>query len=648
MASNKHPTGLALEEIVIDRGVHDTSYLENHVVNSLTWSDVDVTIPDRETKRPKKILTNASGNVNSGEFSLTLYQKYNVSWILGEMIAIMGPSGCGKTTLLNVLAHRQASANAEVSSSVLVNNQKPSLTQFRKLSAYVECEDALIGSLTVKETLYFAARLSLSGSVSRAERSRRVDHLLREFGLVNQANTIIGTLVQKGISTGQKRRTSVAAQLISTPKILFLDEPTSGLDSEASYNVMSFIKDVVRTNKLIVVASIHQPSTTTFELFDKLLLLSGGKTCYFGETNEVKPYFDNIGFPMPNLMNPADFMLSLTNIDFDRDVDGARERITKIQEAWESSSRTSDKENISTDLSMVPTMDNFQMNVSAHSFLSVTLTVLYRSWIKSRRDILVYGIRFFMYLGLAILMGTIWLRLKPIDTNMQLLANSILFGSAFMSFMAVVYVPAFIEDLTVFRKDRDNGLYGPTAFIISNFLIGLPWLFLITFVSSTFIYWMTNFRPDGIAFMIWIMWMYLNLVAAESLVVLMSALVSNFVGALALTAMCNGLWMASNGFMVPHITLNVFYRYLFYYINYQAYVFRGLASNEFATRVYDCSNNCYCMYDTDLRSQCKVAGIGAIKLFGFEAGNQGRWVGIMLAIIGAMRVMGWMALVLKK
>jgi ABC-type multidrug transport system ATPase subunit len=563
------------------------------------------------------------------------------------MMAIMGPSGCGKTTLLNVLAHRQASAKAEVSATILINDQKPSLTDFRRLSAYVECEDALIGSLTVKETLYFAARLSLSRSVSGAERIRRIDHLLQAFGLVNQANTIIGTLVKKGISTGQRRRTSVASQLISAPKVLFLDEPTTGLDSEASFNVMSFIRDVVKANKLIVIASIHQPSTSTFELFDKLLLLSGGKPCYYGDTEEVKPYFDNIGYPMPNLTNPADFMLSLTNIDFERDADAARARIAKIQDSWNSSPRTSDEES-NTSLSLISETDRANQKISGYSIVATTLTLLHRSWIKSRRDILVYGVRFFMYLGLAILMGTVWLRLAPLDTNVQPLSNCILFGSAFMSFMAVVYVPAFIEDLMAFHKDRANGLYGATAFVTSNFIIGLPWLFLITFVSSTFVYWMVNFRQDGEAFMVWVMWMYLNLLAAESLVVLMSALFPNFVGALALTAMCNGLWMACNGFMVPHATLNPFYRYVFYYINYQAYVFRGLISNEFSTRTYRCNDNCYCMYDTALRPQCMVAGAGVMKQYGFAIGNQGRNAGIMLGIIAAMRLMGWAVMVWKK
>jgi ABC-type multidrug transport system permease subunit len=167
------------------------------------------------------------------------------------------------------------------------------------------------------------------------------------------------------------------------------------------------------------------------------------------------------------------------------------------------------------------------------------------------------------------MMGTVWLRLVPIQSNLQPFANCILFGSCFMSFMAVVYVPAFLEDRTVYIKDRANGLYGSTAFLISNFLIGLPYLFIIAFVSSTFSYWMTNFRPDGQAFMVWVMWMYLNLVAAESLVVLMSSLFPNFVGALALTAMANGIWMSCNGFMVQLPALNPFYRYVFSYIDYQ-------------------------------------------------------------------------------
>lgn len=564
-------------------------------------------------------------------------------------MAIMGPSGCGKTTLLNVLAQREASAKAKVSSTVCINGQSPPESAFRRLSSYVEADDALIGSLTVKETLYFAAKLSLSGVVSSSERIRRVEELLQSFGLTNQANTLIGTLIRKGISTGQKRRLSVAAQLISAPKILFLDEPTSGLDSAASFNVMSYVRNVAKKNKLIVVASIHQPATKTFELFDKLLLLSGGKTCYSGAVSDVKPYFDSIGFEMPLQTNPAEFVLDLTNVDFESEADIARNKISQLQEAW-TASPAALAETSRIEAKIKSTTETLTItNEPIHRrYMTATWILLHRAFIKSYRDVVVYGIRFAMYFGLAIMMGTVWLRLLPIQSNMQPFANCILFGSCFMSFMAVVYVPAFLEDRTVYIKDRANGLYGSTAFMISNFLIGLPYLFIIAFVSSTFVYWMTNFRPDGQAFLVWVMWMYLNLVAAESLVVMMSCLFPNFVAALALTAMANGIWMSCNGFMVQLPALNPFYRYVFSYIDYQAYVFGGLVVNEFGYRVYKCAEDCYCMYDTALKDQCLIDGVEVLKQYGYKLGETPKHVGITLAIIFVMRLMGWAAMQWRK
>lgn len=116
---------------------------------------------------------------------------------------------------------------------------------FRRVSAYVEQEDALIGSLTVGETLDFAARLS-TPSASRAERLTRIDRLLADFGLFSVRDNLIGTAMKKGISGGQKRRVSVAAQLVTGPRLLFLDEPTSGLDSAAAFEVISVLKSVAQ------------------------------------------------------------------------------------------------------------------------------------------------------------------------------------------------------------------------------------------------------------------------------------------------------------------------------------------------------------------------------------------------------------------
>lgn len=625
----KHITQDAFN-IDIEQSAVDDSHLMNDTAKNFAWKGVTVTVKDHKTKQPKAILDSVDGVVEAG-----------------EICALMGPSGCGKTTLLNVLAHRNAATGATVEGQTLVNGSSPSIGAFRQLSSYVEQEDALIGSLTVRETLHFAARLAHKNSLTAKERKARIDGLLESFGLRNQANTIIGTPIQKGISGGQKRRVSVAAQLITGPKLLFLDEPTSGLDSAASWEVISFIKEVAKRNKLIVIASIHQPSTSTFQLFDKLVLLSGGKQHYFGHVTGVGAHFKSLGFPMPRQVNPAEFILDMMNIDFASHQEAAIARLDEMQKGWMSSTSAqklaAQVDAVLKDAEPLPTI-----KPSKRNFPIVLMTLVHRSFVKSYRDVVAYGIRIAMYTGLAIMMGTVWLRLHPDQESIQPWINAIFFGSAFMSFMAVAYVPAYLEDRATFVKEHANGLYGPAAFNLSNFIIGLPYLFLISLIFSSIAYWLSNFQPTAEAFFTWIMWLFLDLVAAESLVVLMSSIFPNFVVSLALTAFANGLWMSVDGFMVPPTILNVFYKYVFHYIDYQSYVFQGMMVNEFAHRTYACGSDCQCMYPSELASQCRIDGMAVLDQYGYKTGHTGEWVGILLGIVLGYRLLGWVALVLRK
>lgn len=522
--------------------------LFNNALQRLTWSDLTVTVNDRKTKAPKTLLDNVSGEVKAG-----------------ELVALMGPSGSGKTTLLNTLARRKSSS-ATTTGSVLIDGAHLSQSAFRKVSSYVEQEDALIGSLTVRETVDFSSRLSLNNSKSKRVRLAHVDTLLKAFGLTDQAHTLIGTPLRKGISGGQKRRTGVAAQIITNPRILFLDEPTSGLDSLASFEIISYLRTVARQYNLLVVASIHQPSTSTYGLFDKLLLLSQGKTCYYGTLTDAPRYFESAGFPIPLHMNPAEHLLAITNTDFSQDHSDAQDRLHTIQSKWRQY-RSSMPFIAETDGMKDSTA--LEDTSSGPNVFGITFVLLHRLFIKSYRDVVVYGIRIAMYIGLAIMMGTVWLRLSTDQASIQPFINAIFFGSAFMSFMAVAYVPAFLEDRATFAKDRANGLYGATPFVIANFIIGLPYLFLISIIFSVIAYWLSNFQPTGTAFMTWIMWLFLDLIAAESLVVLVSSLFPIFVVSLAIVAFANGLWMSVGGFLVSPTILNVFWRYVFHYIDYQ-------------------------------------------------------------------------------
>ncbi|EED19262.1 ABC transporter, putative [Talaromyces stipitatus ATCC 10500] len=634
--------------IDIEGNKTEQGFLLNDTVHSFSWKDLFVTVKDRQTKQMKDLICDVNGSVGKG-----------------ELMAIMGPSGCGKTTLLNLLARRNPTSSAKISGHTMVGGSDIDNSSFSRISSYVEQEDTLIGALTVEETLKFSAELSLPSSTSKSERNDRVQLLLNAFGIQEQAKTIIGTPIRKGISGGQKRRVSVASQLITSPKILFMDEPTSGLDSTASFEVISYLKKLARRNNLFVIASIHQPSTSTFELFDKLLLLSKGRTCYFGPTAGVGTYFNAIGYPVPLHINPAEFILDIVSTDFSHDDEvGAfgekansnrtpTERLKYIHKCWQESEQARTTERQATQSPDGQNSTNMKLLVedvasSRPAWYRIVLALIHRSFIKSNRDVVAYGIRIAMYLGLAIMMGTVWLRLHTSQEYIQPFINAIFFGSAFMSFMAVAYVPAFLEDRSTFVKERANGLYGATPFIISNFLIGLPYLFLISLLFSIVAYWLSNFEPSAVAFFNWVMWLFLDLVAAESLVVLMSSIFPNFVISLALVAFANGLWMSVGGFLVTPTILNPFWKYVFHYIDYQAYVFQGMMVNEFSRRNYSCGSSCQCMFQTELASQCQIRGSGVLQQYGYAEGRQGKWVGILIAIIAVYRLFGWIALVLKR
>jgi hypothetical protein len=144
------------------------------------------------------------------------------------------------------------------------------------------------------------------------------------------------------------------------------------------------------------------------------------------------------------------------------------------------------------------------------------------------------------------------------------------------------------------------------------------------------------------------MWLFLDLVAAESLVVMVSAAFPNFVLALAIIAFANGLWMSVDGFMVTPKILNPFWYYVFHFIDYQAWVFQGMIVNEFGKRTYTCGADCQCSYQTELADQCKIDGKGVLAVYGYSTGKTGEWVGILLSIVAGYRFLGWLILSLRK
>ncbi|KAF5890618.1 ABC transporter G family member 2, partial [Clarias magur] len=225
--------------------------------------------------------------------------------------AILGPTGSGKSSFLDVLAARKDPSG--LSGEVLIDGA-PQPSNYKCLSGYVVQDDIVMGTLTVRENLCFSAALRLSSSIKQKEKEARVNRLISELGLSRVADRKVGTQLIRGISGGERKRTSIGMEMIIDPAVLFLDEPTTGLDASTASSVLLLLKRMGNNGRTIIM-SIHQPRYSIFQLFDNLTLLVSGKQVYHGPADDALDYFANIGYVCEEHNNPADFFLDVINGD---------------------------------------------------------------------------------------------------------------------------------------------------------------------------------------------------------------------------------------------------------------------------------------------------------------------------------------------
>ena len=210
----------------------------------------------------------------------------------GDMCALMGPSGAGKTSLLDILAGRKN--QGRTTGTVRLNGRPLTPKQRRATSGYVVQEDILPATLTVIEHLQLHSQLRMGSHAPLAIKLNRAHDVAKELGLSSILHSPIGNDMQRGISGGEKRRVSIAVELLTRPPVLFLDEPTSGLDSTASINVVNIVSKIASRGTTVIM-SIHQPRVDIFAKIRRVVLLAkGGHMAYIGEAERVGEYIGGL------------------------------------------------------------------------------------------------------------------------------------------------------------------------------------------------------------------------------------------------------------------------------------------------------------------------------------------------------------------
>jgi len=252
----------------------------------------------KKGKRAKEILKGLQGSLSGG-----------------EVCAILGPSGAGKSSLLNVLAGRirHKGEGQRVAGTITLDGKSVTGSgELRKRIAYVMQEDLLFATQTPREALMFSAKLRLPRAMSNQEKVERVESMLTDLGLLDCANTFIGDDLIRGISGGEKKRTSIGVELVMNPSLIFLDEPTSGLDSFAAQAVIRKLRELALGGRRCnVLCTIHQPSSEVFHTFHKAMFIYKGREFFFGSIHQLSTSLATHGKGCPNEYNLADHAIDL-------------------------------------------------------------------------------------------------------------------------------------------------------------------------------------------------------------------------------------------------------------------------------------------------------------------------------------------------
>ncbi|KAG6899183.1 hypothetical protein C0993_012597 [Termitomyces sp. T159_Od127] len=313
----------------------------------------------------------------------------------------------GKSTLLDVMAFRK---HATGESFVRLNNRLIDARTMHHISHFVEQEDALLGVLTVRESITYALRLHLP-MLNRKEVSQRVSRVIAALGLQSCAEQQIGTPISRGISGG-----TVSFHLPLLGLLLNVTTQTRAeaschgclrygdlsLDSTSAREVMSAIRTLAVAEGMIVVATIHQPSLETLTQFTNLLLLAEGKTCYSGPVEDLERFFDRWGRPVGRFHAPVEHAMNFLNNDFittESKVAGADDLRKYYLSTVQSATQSVTEEDYIRNQESVTANDYGKAGVYGTLFWN-TVVLAERTMKNYSRNLLAYGVRAGMYGGL--------------------------------------------------------------------------------------------------------------------------------------------------------------------------------------------------------------------------------------------------------
>lgn len=434
---------------------------------NIDFSDVTYRVTTWRKFKPEKkeILHGVSGEFRSG-----------------ELTAIMGPSGAGKSTLLNILSGYTVRGSG---GSIRVNKDErgasKGLEEFKKISCYIQQEDMVRPQLRVREAMSLATHLKLGCDIPGYQKQQKVSELLGMLGLAKSAETYC-----KDLSGGQKKRLSIALELVTNPPVIFLDEPTTGLDCVSTTSCVELLKQLAEQGRTMI-CTLHQPSAMLFSKFSHLYCVAEGRCIYQGPPAAMTTFFQSFGLVCPQYHNPADFLIEVASGDYPRDLDSlaqaAENLALKRSICLDKNDNTDEKGielyNLQNRKKVKQTSDNDLVSAKClpkPASMWLQFFHLYsRNLIVVKRDYFQIILRLVCHLLIGVIFGYLY---QNVGNNAQtILANFIfVYGSnLFLHYTGQMTVLlSFPLEYAILTREHFNRWYSLLPYCLALFLVEVP------------------------------------------------------------------------------------------------------------------------------------------------------------------------------
>lgn len=549
-----------------------------------------------------------------------------------RIMAVVGPSGAGKSTLLRILSGRGTGAEIAKPPTVSINGHAvTSRAQLRRLCGFVTQEDNLLPLLTVRETILFAALFRLRAAMTARERHEKVEALMQELGLSEVADNYVGggETSSRGVSGGERKRVSIAVDIVHDPPVLLLDEPTSGLDSRSAMDVLALLHDVARARRQVVVLSIHQPSYRMLGYISSLLLLSRGAVAHFGTLKSLEDALAQLGHKIPMQLNPLELAMEVTG---QLEEDHAKFAALAMH-----------KDHDDEEESLVNGSDG-GLHFPEHGYCSravevAALTV--RCWRTMYRTQQLFAARAAQAVVGGLGLGSVFFHLRPDPDGVALRLGFFAFSLSFLLSSTVEALPILLHERRVLMREASRRAYRLSSYVVANALVFAPCLLAVALLFSAPVYWLVGLRASLTAFAFFILAVWLIVLMASSLVLFLSAVSPDFILGNSLICIFLGVFFLFSGYFIPKESIPRYWAFM-YYVSMYRYPLDLLLINEYGGSARE---RCVAWMGGDaINGVCLRTGGDVLRGRGIDEGMKWVNVGVMLGFFLVYRLMCWVVL----